>query len=268
MVIAGNSPPPALLSRHAVDWCSCERILHLLQGREADIVIFSCVRAKSRAEGDKPGVGFLADVRRMNVALTRARRALWIVGHSETLKVQCAGSYRAQGWDLPMRAHRIVLAVSPGTSSDRWPWHLLAASVGPQQQSASRAGAESSAGKLLQSMLALHRNCMFTVAPAALAAMAGPAARPQQAQPAAARGTPIQHRAQRLEGPFYLPPNPHDFSWRDGHCRYSGKILTSVKSDMQQPAHDTMLFAREAVRTSVPHHRVQHSDTNCCMHCS
>lgn len=68
-----------------------ELFFHALQGREADIVIFSCVRAKSRAEGDAPGVGFLADVRRMNVALTRARRALWIVGHSETLKVHGAG---------------------------------------------------------------------------------------------------------------------------------------------------------------------------------
>lgn len=54
------------------------------QGREADVVIFSCVRAKSDAK--KPGVGFLADVRRMNVALTRARRSLWIVGHETTLQ--------------------------------------------------------------------------------------------------------------------------------------------------------------------------------------
>ena len=35
------------------------------------MVIFSCVRA---GYGKGSGVGFLSDVRRMNVALTRARR--------------------------------------------------------------------------------------------------------------------------------------------------------------------------------------------------
>ena len=52
------------------------------QGQEADVVIVSTVRGGERAAG----VGFLADVRRMNVALTRAKRALWVVGRMDALR--------------------------------------------------------------------------------------------------------------------------------------------------------------------------------------
>lgn len=50
------------------------------QGREKEAVVLSLVRSNSEGE-----VGFLADVRRMNVALTRARRKLLVVGDSATL---------------------------------------------------------------------------------------------------------------------------------------------------------------------------------------
>ncbi|XP_024543048.1 probable helicase DDB_G0274399 [Selaginella moellendorffii] len=54
------------------------------QGREADIIVLSTVRASF---GDsQAGVGFLADVRRMNVALTRAKFSLWVVGNARTLE--------------------------------------------------------------------------------------------------------------------------------------------------------------------------------------
>ena len=52
------------------------------QGREANIVIFSCVRAA----GNK-GIGFLSDVRRMNVALTRSKHFLFVIANTRSITV-------------------------------------------------------------------------------------------------------------------------------------------------------------------------------------
>ena len=50
------------------------------QGQERDVIYISLVRSN-----DKGQIGFLADTRRMNVALTRARKKLVVVGDSATL---------------------------------------------------------------------------------------------------------------------------------------------------------------------------------------
>lgn len=50
------------------------------QGQERDIVCLSLVRSN-----DERSIGFLADIRRMNVAMTRARRKLIVVGDGATL---------------------------------------------------------------------------------------------------------------------------------------------------------------------------------------
>lgn len=50
------------------------------QGREADIVVFVTVRCNAHCE-----MGFLTDMRRLNVVLTRAKKGVIILGHKGTL---------------------------------------------------------------------------------------------------------------------------------------------------------------------------------------
>jgi superfamily I DNA and/or RNA helicase len=75
------------------------------QGRENEAVVVSLTRSNPQGE-----VGFLADLRRMNVAITRARRHLLVVGDSATVSAHPfyrgfiehatrVGGYRS-AWDL------------------------------------------------------------------------------------------------------------------------------------------------------------------------
>ncbi|KAH6935523.1 hypothetical protein HPB50_006593 [Hyalomma asiaticum] len=52
------------------------------QGQERDVIVLSCVRAYN----PRGNIGFVADARRLNVAITRARKALYICGHLDSLK--------------------------------------------------------------------------------------------------------------------------------------------------------------------------------------
>lgn len=50
------------------------------QGREKEFIVFTCVRSN-----DQQGIGFVQDWRRLNVALTRARRGMAIIGNARVL---------------------------------------------------------------------------------------------------------------------------------------------------------------------------------------
>ena len=87
--------PPATIVRHAASPRQCIlpctalqvviETVDSFQGKQMDVVIMSCVRASE--PGQQTGIGFVADIRRLNVAITRAKRALWILGSAATLKV-------------------------------------------------------------------------------------------------------------------------------------------------------------------------------------
>ncbi|WP_290711454.1 AAA domain-containing protein, partial [Flavihumibacter sp. CACIAM 22H1] len=68
---AGGFPPNAQVSINTVD---------SFQGQERDIIYISMTRSNADNR-----IGFLAEIRRMNVAMTRARMKLVIIGDSSTL---------------------------------------------------------------------------------------------------------------------------------------------------------------------------------------
>lgn len=51
------------------------------QGKEVDLVFYSTVRT-----GSAYGVGFVSDIRRMNVSFTRPRFGLYVIGNEAKLR--------------------------------------------------------------------------------------------------------------------------------------------------------------------------------------
>lgn len=73
----------------------CVHTIDSIQGSEYDIVIFSFVRSfkESAAKNPAVNVGFVADMRRLNVSLSRARCKLIMVGNLKTLTNKNAYSH-------------------------------------------------------------------------------------------------------------------------------------------------------------------------------
>ena len=87
------------------------RSVDSFQGSEADVVVCSAVRNNPRFN-----VGFLADRRRLNVALTRAKHALVVVGSRETLARCDADALRRLVEDVDERG----LVVSDNDIASSW----------------------------------------------------------------------------------------------------------------------------------------------------
>lgn len=83
------------------------------QGREKDIIVISCVRSN-----DIGSIGFLSDLRRMNVALTRARFGLYVIGNAETLQSN-------KDWGEFIEYARVHHSLVSIRSSDVDIYHLL-----------------------------------------------------------------------------------------------------------------------------------------------
>lgn len=83
-----------------------------LQGREKDVVIISLVRSNEQGE-----VGFLSESRRLNVAMTRAKRQLVVIGDSDTIsKAKGAGKAEAEylrKWMAWLEDNAVVEPVLP-----------------------------------------------------------------------------------------------------------------------------------------------------------
>ena len=75
------------------------------QGQERDVVYISMVRSNNDGE-----IGFLSDIRRMNVAMTRARKKLVVVGDSATLA------------QLPFYENFIAYAQKLDSYHSAWEW--------------------------------------------------------------------------------------------------------------------------------------------------
>jgi superfamily I DNA and/or RNA helicase len=106
-VITPYSAQAALVRELLSAWPTLEvDTIDAFQGREKEAVLLSLVRSNGEQQ-----VGFLEDLRRMNVAITRARRHLFVVGDSATLsghdfyadvveEAQAQGGYRS-AWEWP-----------------------------------------------------------------------------------------------------------------------------------------------------------------------
>lgn len=89
----GIVTPFALQSKHLQKTLKDENLkdvsvgtVEVFQGQEKEVIIMSAVRTRTFTHDDREHIGFLSNPRRFNVALTRARAALVVVGNPTVLQ--------------------------------------------------------------------------------------------------------------------------------------------------------------------------------------
>ena len=85
----------------------CVFTIDSIQGSEFDIVIFSFVRSFTR--GSNKTVGFLDDMRRLNVSLSRAKKKLILIGNLNTLRrPEAHNDYKIPGMVSPVEVFNSI----------------------------------------------------------------------------------------------------------------------------------------------------------------
>ncbi|XP_062507770.1 uncharacterized protein LOC134184168 isoform X2 [Corticium candelabrum] len=97
------------------------------QGREKDVILLSCVRARQTAGG----IGFLSHRQRLNVSLTRAKKTLVVIGHLESLQVNA--DWQALFNDATER--HVVVDVDDTNYSEAAKALLLSGKLNPREHS-------------------------------------------------------------------------------------------------------------------------------------
>lgn len=92
---------------NGTDFSDCVHTIDSIQGSEFDIVIFSFVRSFSKGSGKT--VGFLDDMRRLNVSLSRAKKKLILVGNLNTLqRPEAHNDYGISGMVKPVEVFESI----------------------------------------------------------------------------------------------------------------------------------------------------------------
>jgi regulator of nonsense transcripts 1 len=95
------------------------------QGREADIIIFVTVRSNLHGE-----IGFLSDLRRLNVVLTRARAGLIVIGCPRTLADETVSEVGYMHPGQRVDAYNVAGGLNQAVDRDSTPvWRRLIASL-------------------------------------------------------------------------------------------------------------------------------------------